>query len=70
MQSDETRIALIEQALKNIETFMKRIEVRLDRYENNFVKREEFTPIKAIVYAQVGLILTAFVAGLIFLVFK
>lgn len=35
-----------------------------------YVRKEEFAPIKSIVYGMAGAILTAFLGGLIFLVFK
>jgi hypothetical protein len=40
------------------------------KIEAKFVSKERFSPIEKIVYGMVGLILTAFVAGLITLVIK
>lgn len=42
----------------------------VSKIEAKFVSKERFSPIEKIVYGMVGLILTAFVAGLITLVIK
>lgn len=53
-ESEETRIALLEQ--------------RLDTIEKNYVSKDQFDPTKRIVYGFVGLILTAVGLGIIALV--
>ena len=36
----------------------------------NYIRKEEFEPVKSLVYAVVGIILTAFIGALVALVFR
>jgi hypothetical protein len=51
---------------KQIDTGFKEIKKELSCY----VRKEEFATVRSIVYGMVGMILTSFLAGLIYLVFK
>lgn len=64
-QSDN--IAVIKNDLQYIKRDLSDIKGKL---ENDYVTREEFAPIKNLVYGVVSLILVAFVGGLITLVLR
>lgn len=66
-QSEETAIAIIATTVKNIEKDVDEIKTKL---EKNYVTREEFEPVKKIVYGLVALILIAVVGAMIALVLQ
>lgn len=76
----------MEQIVKitTLETEMKEVNKKLDKLDKKidnqfekiheeltcYVRKEEFVTVKSIVYGMVGTILTAFLSGVIYLVFK
>lgn len=66
-QSEETQFALINQKLGTIEETLHAIVTKL---ENHYVTQDQFKPVKAIVYGQTALILTAVIGGIIRLVVR
>lgn len=76
----------MEQIVKitTLETEMKEVNKKLDKLDKKidnqfekiheelpcYVRKEEFATVKSIVYGMVGTILTAFLSGVIYLVFK
>ena len=63
--SDEVKLAVIQNDLTYIKEKMNAIDTKVS---NNYVSKEEFEPIKKIVYGVVSLILIAVVGALIALV--
>jgi len=61
----DTALALVAQDVKYIQRDVMEIKTKL---EADYVSREEFDPIKKIIYGLVSLILVAVVGGLISLV--
>lgn len=61
----ETQVAVIGTKVDNIEEKVTNIEKKL---EGHYVTKDEFEPIKKIVYGMVGLILVAVVGALLALV--
>jgi len=57
-----------------VDATRREIGARIDHLENkidsNYVTKEELAPIRAIVYGMVGLIMVAFLTGVIALVIK
>lgn len=57
-----------------VDATRREIMARIDHLENkidsNYVTKEELAPIRAIVYGMVGLIMVAFLTGVIALVIK
>lgn len=66
-QSDETKFALIQQDLGYVR---KQLDTIDSKVSNHYVSKEEFDPIKKIVYGLTGLILVAVVGALLSLVVK
>lgn len=64
-KNNETTIALMAQDIKYIKEDVTEIKLKL---EKDYVTREEFEPIKKVVYGLIGLILVAVVSALIGLV--
>ena len=64
---DQTEIALIAQDIKYIKDDVQEIKGKL---EKNYITREEFDPIKKIVYGIVGLVLTGVLGALLALVIR
>ena len=70
--------------INTLETQMKTVNNKLDSLDKkidkefkelkdemcNYVRKEEFVTVKSIVFGMVGAILTAFITGVIYLVFK
>lgn len=61
----QTQIALLQQALSNIDKKIDKIDTRL---ESQFVTKEEFSPVRNLVYGLVTVILLAVVTALVALV--
>ena len=63
----ETKVLLarIDERTKNLEKELKEISEKLDK---DYVSRDEFAPIKKIVYGMVGVILLAAVVAMVNLV--
>ena len=64
-QSDETKLAVIQTDLTYIKEKLNTVDLKVS---TNYVSKEEFEPIKKIVYGMVGLILVAVVGALVALV--
>ena len=62
---DEVKLAVIQNDLTYIKEKMNAIDTKVS---NNYVSKEEFEPIKKIVYGVVSLILVAVVGALVALV--
>ena len=62
---DDIKLAVIQNDLTYIKEKMNTIDTKVS---NNYVSKEEFEPIKKIVYGVVGLILVAVVGALVALV--
>lgn len=63
----------MEQVNKKLDGLDRKIDNGFDKLQEEltcYVRKEEFSTVKAIVYGMVGAILSAFIAGVIFLVFK
>ena len=63
----ETTVAVILTKVEYIEKKVEQIEKRIER---DYVTKEEFDPIKRVVFGVVGLILLAVVAAVVGLVIK
>jgi hypothetical protein len=73
----EIKINTLENQMKQVNEKLDDLDVKIDKGFRdlkeelcNYVRREEFTTVKSIVYGMVGAVLTAFIGGLIYLVFK
>lgn len=66
-QGMETQIAVIATKVEAIEQSVQNIEEKL---EGHYVTKEEFDPIKRLVYGVVGLILTSVVVAVLTIVIK
>lgn len=64
-QSDETKLAVIQTDLTYIKEKLNAVD---NKVSSNYVSKEEFDPIKKIVYGMVSLILIAVVGALVALV--
>ena len=64
-KNNETTIALMAQDIRYIKEDVTEIKLKL---EKDYVTREEFEPIKKVVYGLIGLILVAVVSAIIGLV--
>lgn len=60
----------ISEIKENQKTYMQDMKDFMEVIEKKYVSQVEFTPIKSIVYGLIGLVGTAFVVGLIALVWK
>jgi hypothetical protein len=65
--SDETKLAVIQNDLNYIKEKLASVE---NKVSSNYVSKQEFDPVKIIVYGLVGLILVAVVGALISLVVR
>lgn len=66
-QSNEILLARIDERTKRLEDDFSSIRIQLS---SKFVTKEEFVPVKNIVYGMVGLILVAVLSGLVTLLIK
>lgn len=64
-QSDETKLAVIQTDLTYIKEKLNAVDTKVS---SHYVSKEEFEPIKKIVYGLVSLILIAVVGALVALV--
>ena len=64
-QSDETKLAVIQTDLTYIREKLNAVD---NKVSSNYVSKEEFEPIKNIVYGLVSLILVAVVGALVAIV--
>lgn len=64
---DKTRIAVIANDIQYIKGSIGDINHKL---EANYVPRDEFTPVRAIVYGLVALILTAVIGAILTLILR
>ena len=64
-QSDETKLAVIQTDLTYIKEKLNAVD---NKVSSNYVSKEEFEPIKNIVYGLVSLILVAVVGALVAIV--
>ena len=63
-------LGVIHADLKNMKEALIEIKQIIASFKNDYITKEEFAPVKAIVYALVGLVMTGFVLALIALVIK
>jgi hypothetical protein len=63
-RTNEERLATIEERTKSILYDIKEIKHDMD---NRYVSKEEFEPIKMLVYGLVGMIMSSVIMGLILL---
>ena len=75
-QMEQVNAKLDEQD-KKLDTLQSKMDSGFDKLYNTlnselacYVRKEEFATVKSVVYGMVGAILTAFIGGLIFLIFK
>ena len=66
-EDSETTVALIA---KDVEYIKKDVGDIKERLEKSYVTREEFDPIKKLVYGIVGLVLTGVVGALLTLIIR
>ena len=70
----DTKLAVMSEKMKNIENDISEIKLGINelikKMDEKFVTKNEFTPIKQIVYGFVGLIVVAVIGALISLVVK
>lgn len=64
-QSDETKLAVIQTDLTYIKEKLNAVD---NKVSSNYVSKEEFDPIKKIVYGMVSIILVAVVGAVVALV--
>lgn len=73
-ETQSTKIALIQQDMQYVKEGMKDLKDGMDevnkKLNDRYVSKEEFEPIKKVVYGLVGLILVAVVGAIISLVVK
>jgi hypothetical protein len=63
----------MKQVDKKLDSLDKKIDKEFAELKSElkcYVRKEEFATVKSIVYGMVGAILTAFIGGLIYIVFK
>lgn len=63
----------MKQVNEKLDTLDEKLEHGFSRLETElkcYVRKEEFATVRSIVYGMVGAVLTAFIGGLIYLVFK
>jgi len=66
-ETNETKLAVIQNDIGYIKDTMKSLDQKVS---SHYVSKEEFEPIKKIVYGLVGLILVAVVGALVSLVVR
>jgi molecular chaperone GrpE (heat shock protein) len=84
MSKEIIKITQLEEQMKEVNKNLARTDAKIDKLEKSmikefdslheelscYVRKEEFATVKNIVYGMVGMILTAFLSGVIYLVFK
>lgn len=70
--SQDMRITLgvIHADLNNVKDSLTELKTIIASFRQDYITKEEFAPIKAIVYSMVGLVMTGFLLALIALVYK
>ena len=66
-RSYDAQVARILEKVENIEKKVDKIEMGIER---NYITRQEFAPVKNIVYAMVGLVLAGVLTAIIALVVR
>lgn len=64
---DEIELAVMNERLIQVQATVQNILKRLD---DQYVTNDQFQPVKTIVYGLVGIVLTSFAVGIVYLVFK
>jgi tetrahydromethanopterin S-methyltransferase subunit G len=74
---NQIKITRLQEQMKEVNKKLDSLDRKLDKgfgdvkqELNCYVRKEEFLTVRSIVYGMVGAILTAFLTGLIYLVFK
>lgn len=71
---NEVKLAVMSEKVSNIETSLveikKSIEELVKKIDDTYVTKNEFAPIKSVVYGLVTLILTSVVGAIIYMVIK
>lgn len=74
MSNLEIQLAVLGEQLKSFIDKLKTAEEKIDgfdeKFESKFITKEEFKPVKMLVYGFAGLIFSGFVLALITLVIK
>lgn len=66
-QDDKITMAVINTKLENV---ISKVDKLVEKLENGYVTKQEFWPVKTIVYGGAGLILTAVFGAFIALIIK
>lgn len=69
-QSIETQLALIIERQETLQQTVEHIRKTLDNLDKRYVKREEFWPVRTLVYGFVAVILLAVAGALVALVVR
>lgn len=70
MKKDELTNAELTIHLQYIREELNKISVKLDTMTEIFVTKEEFAPVKKLVYGLVGIVLTSVVVAVLALIIK
>lgn len=72
MTTDEFKILVLrmDERTQSMQKELKDLKDLLEAAKSDFVTKEEFSPVKAVVFGTVSLILTSVISGLIYLVSK
>jgi chaperonin cofactor prefoldin len=65
--TDDVKLAVIQNDMQYLKEKLDRVDTKLS---SSYITKEEFEPIKRIVYGMVGLILVAVVGAMVSLVLK
>jgi chaperonin cofactor prefoldin len=65
--ADDVKLAVIQNDMQYLKEKLDKVDTKLS---SSYITKEEFEPIKRIVYGMVGLILVAVVGALVSLVLK
>ena len=68
--TEKTEIAVMSNDIGYIKSTIVQMDKKFDNLANQFVTRNEFNPVRNIVYGAVSLILTAALIALLTLIFK
>lgn len=66
-ETSETKVALMQQSIEFIKGEVTQINEKLD---NKYVTKEEFAPVKKVVYGMVTIVLVAVFTAVVYLVVK
>lgn len=70
MASEETKLALIEKQLGNIEKFIEHLPAELEKQFEKYVTQDQFTPTRMIAYGFASAILGGFALALVALLIR